>query len=55
MLKFWVRILFSLNFANAKFRGNKTLRNGEITQLFTDVGKSCTSQKILTLLIGLLT
>ena len=39
----FARVLFSQNFAYAKFRGNKTLQNGTITPLFSDIGKSCLS------------
>ena len=35
-----MRVLFLRNFAYAKFREKKSLRNGEIILLFTDIGKS---------------
>ena len=34
----FMRVLFSRNFAYAKFHENKTSRNGEISLSFTDVG-----------------
>ena len=51
----FARVLFSRNFADAKFRKNKPLRNGEITLPFTDIGKSCLSRKVLRLQVCLLT
>ena len=53
--KIFMRVLFSSNFADAKFRENKTSRNGEITLSFNDVGKSCHSYEFLTPQICLLT
>ena len=47
-------MLFSRNFAYAKFRGNKSSRNGEITQSFTDTGKSCPRREFLVSQICLL-
>ena len=41
-------VLFSRNFAYAKFREDKPSRNGEITLSFTDIGKSCPSGEFLT-------
>ena len=41
----FARVLFSRNFAYAKFRENKILANGEIITLFTDIGKSYPSHK----------
>ena len=43
----FARVLFSRNFAYAKFRENKTSRNAEITLSFTDIGKSCHSRDFL--------
>ena len=40
----FARILFSRNFAYAKFRENKILENGETTLSFTDIVLSCTSR-----------
>ena len=40
-----MRVLFSRNFAYAKFRENKTSRNGENTLSFTDIDKSCPSRR----------
>ena len=46
--KIFVRVLFSQNFADAKFRDNKTLANGELPLSLTDVVKSCPSCQLLT-------
>ena len=51
----FVKVLFSRNFAYAKFRENKPSRNGDITLSFTDICKSCPCHKILTWQICLLT
>ena len=40
-------VLFSQNFAYAKFCGIKSLQNAEIILSFTDIGKSCPSPKFL--------
>ena len=40
----FARVLFSQNFASAKFCGNKTLAKWQISLPFTDVGKSCKLQ-----------
>ena len=37
----FARVLFSRNFAYAKFREIKSSQNGEIILSFTDTGKSC--------------
>ena len=42
-----MRALFSKNFEYAKFRGNKSSKNGEITLSFTDIVKSCPSSEFL--------
>ena len=47
-LEIFARDLFSLNFADAGFRGNKTLLNGENSLSFIDVGKSCQTWDFLT-------
>ena len=39
-LEIFARVLFSRNFAYAKFRENKSSRNGEISPSSTDVGKA---------------
>ena len=39
-LEIFARVLFSQNFAYAKFLENKSSRNGDITLLLTDQGKS---------------
>ena len=41
----FARVLFSRNFACAKFRENKILANVEIILSFTDIGKSCPSRE----------
>ena len=41
----FARVLFSRNFADAEFAKIKPSRNGKITLLVTDVGKSCPSRK----------
>ena len=43
----FARVLFSRNFAHAKFREIKFSRNGEIIMLFTDIGKSYPSREFL--------
>ena len=43
----FARVLFARNFIYAKFRENKSSRNGEITRSFTDEGKSCHSRESL--------
>ena len=40
-------VLFSRNFAYAKFHENKALVNGTITLSFTDKGKSCLSGEFI--------
>ena len=47
----FARVLFSRNFANAKFHENKILTK---SLSFTDIGKSCLSRKFLTWQISLL-
>ena len=42
----FARVLFSRNFAYAKFRKKKSSRNGEITLSFTDIGKPCPSRDV---------
>ena len=44
----FARVLFSRNFAYAKFRENKPSRIGEITLSFTDIGKSRPCRAFLT-------
>ena len=51
----FARVLFSRNFAYAKFREMKSSRNGEIIMLFTYIGKSCHSRDFFTSQICLLT
>ena len=41
----FARVIFSLNFAYAKFREKKSSRNSQITLSFTDIGKSCLSHE----------
>ena len=43
-----MRVLFSRNFAYAKFLENKILSKCEFTLSITDIGKSCPSRKFLT-------
>ena len=43
----FARVLFSRNFAYAKFREMKSSRNGEIIMLLTYIGKSCHSRDFL--------
>ena len=50
----FARVLFSRNFAYAKFRENKPSRNDEITLSLIDIGKSCLSREFFTSLICLL-
>ena len=47
--------LFSRNFAEAEFRENNTLRNGENSLSFTDIGKACQCREFFTWQICLLT
>ena len=51
----FARVLFSRNFAYAKFRENKTSRNAEITLSFADICKSCPSREFLASQMCLLT
>ena len=51
----FVKVLFSTNFVDVKFRENEVLKNGEITLPFTDVRKSCFSGVFLMSQICLLT
>ena len=54
--KYFARILFSRNFASAKFRENKTTAKWQlITQSFIDIGISCHCQEFWTCKIFLLT
>ena len=46
-LDIFTRVLFSRNFAYAKFRENKSSRNAEITLSSTDIGKSCPCREFL--------
>ena len=48
-----MRVIFSQNFAYAKFRENKFSPNGESTLSFSNISKSCPSRKLLTLQICL--
>ena len=51
----FTRVLFSRNFAYAKFVKIKSSRNSEITLSFTNAGKSCLSLVFLVSQICLLT
>ena len=53
--EFFVRVLFSRNFAYAKFRENKILMNGQNTLSFTDIGISRPCHEFSTLQICVLT
>ena len=53
-LEIFARVLFSRNFAYAKFRENKPSRNGEITMSFTNIGKSCPTCEFISSQICLL-
>ena len=54
-LENFVRVVFSRNFAYAKFPENKILANGKIILPITDIGKSCHSHELLTSQICFLT
>ena len=45
-LEIFARLLFSQNFAYAKFLKIKSSGNGEIILSFTDIGKSCPRSKV---------
>ena len=51
----FARVLFSRNFAYAKFRENKSWRIGEITLSTTDIGKSYPCSEIFRSQVCLLT
>ena len=54
-LEIFARVLFSRNFAYAKFRETKSLQKGEITLLTTDIGESYPSCEIFWSKVCLLT